>query len=105
MKVQPYLMFNGRCEEAINFYKTGAWRGGPCPHALQGKTGRRPTKSRPTGTTKSCTRASRSAKNRDHGVGWDCADKTAFAAVRLSIQVKNEAEAARAFNGLSKGGR
>src|SRR5690242_5501866 len=21
MKVQPYLMFNGRCEEAINFYK------------------------------------------------------------------------------------
>ena len=34
----------------------------------------------------------------------DCADKAAFGGVRLSIQVKNEAEAARAFGGLSKGG-
>jgi len=35
----------------------------------------------------------------------DCADKAGFGGVRLSIEVKSEAEAERAFNGLSKGGQ
>jgi len=34
----------------------------------------------------------------------DCADKAGFSGVTLSIQVNSEAEAARAFGALSKGG-
>lgn len=25
MQVQPYLFFDGRCEEAIEFYRASAW--------------------------------------------------------------------------------
>jgi PhnB protein len=103
MKVQPYLMFNGRCEEAINFYKTelGAevlalmrFKENPPP----------PDKVPPNWDNKvmhSCFKVGETEIMASDG---DCADKTAFGGVRLSIQVKNEAEAARAFNGLSKGG-
>ena len=103
MKVQPYLMFNGRCEEAINFYKAelGAevlalmrFKENPPP----------PDKVPPNWDNKvmhSCFKIGETEVMASDG---DCADKTAFGGVRLSIQVKNEAEAARAFNGLSKGG-
>ena len=28
LQVQPYLFFDGRCEEAIEFYKSGLGNGG-----------------------------------------------------------------------------
>jgi PhnB protein len=103
MKVQPYLMFNGRCEEAINFYKTelGAevlalmrFKENPPP----------PDKVPPNWDNKVMHSCFKIGETEIMASDGDCADKTAFGGVRLSIQVKNEAEAARAFNGLSKGG-
>ncbi len=103
MKVQPYLMFNGRCEEAINFYKTelGAevlalmrFKENPPP----------PDKVPPNWDNKVMHSCFKIGETEIMASDGDSADKTAFGGVRLSIQVKNEAEAARAFNGLSKGG-
>ena len=103
MKVQPYLMFNGRCEEAINFYKTelGAevlalmrFKENPPP----------PDKVPPNWDNKVMHSCFKIGETEIMASDGDCADKTTFGGVRLSIQVKNEAEAARAFNGLSKGG-
>ena len=103
MKVQPYLMFNGRCEEAINFYKAelGAevlalmrFKENPPP----------PDKVPPNWDNKVMHSCFKIGETEIMASDGDCADKTAFGGVRLSIQVKNEAEAARAFNGLSKGG-
>jgi PhnB protein len=56
MPVTPYLFFDGRCEEALEFYKkalgaeVGMMRFG-------GRSSRRPARSRPAATTRSCTRA------------------------------------------------
>ena len=103
MKVQPYLMFNGRCEEAVNFYKAelGAevlalmrFKENPPP----------PDKVPPNWDNKVMHSCFKIGETEIMASDGDCADKTAFGGVRLSIQVKNEAEAARAFNGLSKGG-
>jgi len=103
MKVQPYLMFNGRCEEAINFYKAelGAevlalmrFKENPPP----------PDKVPPNWDNKVMHSCFKIGETEIMASDGDCADKTAFGGVRLSIQVKNEAEAARAFGGLSKGG-
>ena len=41
MQVQPYLFFDGRCEEAIEFYKRARCRGDHA-HALQGEPRSRP---------------------------------------------------------------
>ena len=103
MKVQPYLMFNGRCEEAINFYK--AELGAEVLALMRFKENPPPPDRVPPNwdnkVMHSCFKIGETEIMASDG---DCADKTAFGGVRLSIQVKNEAEAARAFNGLSKGG-
>ena len=103
MKVQPYLMFNGRCEEAINFYK--AELGAEVLALMRFKENPPPADKVPPNwdnkVMHSCFKIGETEIMASDG---DCADKAAFGGVRLSIQVKNEAEAARAFGGLSKGG-
>ena len=39
MAIEPYLFFNGRCEEAIEFYKKALGRRGAHADALQRKPG------------------------------------------------------------------
>ena len=39
MQVQPYLQFDGRCEEAIEFYKSALGAKVETHHALQGRSG------------------------------------------------------------------
>ncbi len=36
MQVQPYLFFDGRCEEAVEFYRKTLGRRGDDAHAFQG---------------------------------------------------------------------
>ena len=38
MQIQPYLFFDGRCDEAIEFYRGARRRGGDA-HAIQRKPG------------------------------------------------------------------
>ncbi len=55
MAIEPYLFFNGRCEEAIEFYRK-LGRGSAHAHALQGQP-RSPTRRErwhPVRITKSC---------------------------------------------------
>lgn len=103
MKVQPYLMFNGRCEEAINFYKTEL--GAEVLALMRFKEHPPPPGMVPAGwddkIMHSCFKIGESEVMASDGT---CADKAAFSGVTLSIQVKSEAEAARAFGALSKGG-
>jgi PhnB protein len=104
VNVTPYLMFNGRCEEAINFYK--AELGAEVLALLRFKENPPPPDRVPANwdnkVMHSCFKIGDTQIMASDG---DCADKADFGAVRLSIEVKTEAEAERAFNGLSKGGQ
>ena len=103
MKVQPYLMFNGHCEEAINFYK--AELGAEVLALMRFKENPPPPDRVPPNCDNkvmhSCFKIGDSEVMASDG---DCADKAGFSGVTLSIQVNSEAEAARAFGALSKGG-
>ena len=104
MNVTPYLMFNGRCEEAINFYK--AELGAEVLALLRFKENPPPADRVPANwdnkVMHSCFKIGDTQIMASDG---DSAEKPGFNGVTLSIQVNSEAEAERAFNGLSKGGQ
>jgi len=104
VNVTPYLMFNGRCEEAINFYK--AELGAEVLALLRFKENPPPADRVPANwdnkVMHSCFKIGDTQIMASDG---DSAEKPGFNGVTLSIQVNSEAEAERAFNGLSKGGQ
>lgn len=65
MPVTPYLFFDGRCEEALNFYKKTLGAEVEMMMRLRrARSRRRPVRSRPAARTRSCTRPSASATRR-----------------------------------------
>ncbi len=106
MKVQPYLFFNGRCEEAIDFYKKtlGAevlmmmrFSESPDPH---------PPGMLPPGTENKIMHASlRIGESVVMASDGMCTGTTAFQDVSLSLEAPNEAEVDRLFNALAESGQ
>ncbi len=106
MKVQPYLFFNGRCEEAVEFYKKtlGAevlmlMRFSESPDAPP------PGMVPPDWENKimhSCLRVGETEIMASDG----CSTGTSsFQGVSLSLEVASEAEADRLFHALGEGGQ
>jgi PhnB protein len=104
MEVKPYLMFNGRCEEAISFYKSEL--SAEVLALMRFKENPPPAGMTPANwddkIMHSCFKIGRSEVMASDGM---CSDGAAFSGVTLSIQVENESEAGRTFNALSKGGK
>jgi PhnB protein len=106
MKVQPYLFFNGRCEEALDFYKKVL--GAEVLMLMRFKEN--PDKPGPECVSPAlddkvmhaCMRIGESAVMASDGM---CAGEAAFAGVSLSLEVASEAEADRLFNALAEGGQ
>jgi len=106
MKVEPYLFFDGRCEEAIQFYRSalGAevlalMRFKECPDP------RPPGMVQPGWEDKimhAALRIGESQMMASDGMG---AGQPEFKGVWLSISVANEAEADRLFTVLGEGGQ
>ena len=105
MQVQQYLFFDGRCEEAIEFYKStlGAKvemlmrfkdnpdpQPGMCPPGSEDKV------------MHACVRIGDTAVMASDGMA---AGKPEFKGFSLSVDAKNEAEADRIFDALGKGGQ
>ena len=106
MKVQPYLFFDGRCEEALEFYK-GAL-GAEMIMLMRFKESPDPV---PPGMIApgsedkimhSCIRIGETEVMASDG---RCTGKPAFQGVSLSLEVPSEAEADRLFNVLGEGGQ
>jgi PhnB protein len=102
MNVQPYLFFDGRCEEAIDFYKTalGAkvdammrWKECPDPNACKAGT-----------EDKIMHAAFKIGDTQVLGSDGRCEGKPSFQGFSLTINAKDEAEADRLFGALSEGG-
>jgi PhnB protein len=105
MQIQPYLFFEGRCDEAIEFYRSAVgaevsmlMRFKEAPPSDQGMMA--------PGTGDKVMHAA--VKIGDSTVLMSdgrCGGSTAFAGFSLSLSVDGEAEAAKAFHALSEGGK
>ena len=106
MKVEAYLFFNGRCEEAVEFYKQalGAevtmimrFKDSPEPH---------PPGMVPPGWEEKIMHASLRVGETIVMASDGCADgQPTFQGFSLSLAMANEAEANRAFTALADGGQ
>jgi PhnB protein len=108
--VQPYLFFNGRCEEALAFYKKalGAelqmlmhFRDNPDSQAAADKCPGGATIN-PNWVMHACLKIGESQVMVSDGMPQE---KTAFQGFSLSLTARNEAECDRFFNALAEGGQ
>jgi PhnB protein len=105
MLVQPYLNFDGRTEEAINFYTKAV--GAKLDMLMRYKDAPdMPRDAVPPGGENKVIHASFRVDD-SVVMASDCYCKgaPAFQGITLSVTVKDEAEADRVFNALSEGGK
>ena len=106
MDVNPYLMFNGRCEEAIEFYKSAlgaevqmVMRYGESPEPP-------PPGMLPPGSENKVMHASLLVGGNVVMMSdGHCSGNTAFKGFSLSLDCPNDATAHKAFNALAQGGQ
>ena len=104
MQVQPYLTFNGRCEEAIEFYRKTL--GAKVEVLMRFKDAPDPSLCAPGTSEKimhSCLRIGDSAVMASDGMSQD--NKSTFSGFALTLAAANDAEAARRFEALADGGK
>jgi PhnB protein len=106
MKVQPYLFFDGRCEEAIEFYKRAL--GAEVLMLMRFKENPElpPPGMVPPGSENKIMHASmRIGESEVMASDGRSMGNPAFQGVSLSLSVSSEAEADRLFNALGEGGQ
>ena len=107
MQVEPYLFFDGRCEEAIDFYRrtlgaevTMLMRWKDCPEQPKNKD------MIPPGSENKVMHARlRIGDAAVMASDGQCLGKPSFQGFALSISAASAAEAERVFNALADGGR
>lgn len=104
MHVEPYLFFDGRCEEAIEHYKKTL--GATVENLLRFKDGPEPDSGMvPPGSGDKIMHASfRIGDSRVNCSDGSCLGKPNFQGFSLVTEVKTDAEAERVFNALADGG-
>ena len=103
MQVQPYLFFDGRCEEALDFYKKAI--GAQVEMLMRLKESPDQAMCAPGGENKvmhTCFKVGETAIMASGGRNTGNPNFQGFA---LSIEAKDEAEADRLFNALAEGGQ
>jgi len=103
MQVQPYLMFDGRTEEALNFYKSKL--GAEVSAMMRFKEAPDQSMCAPGSGEKimhSCFKIGDTAVMASDG---ECGGKANFQGFSLALNAANPAEAERLFNALSDGGK
>jgi PhnB protein len=105
MQIQPYLFFDGRCEEAIEFYKRAIGAEVQMLMRFKESPDAPPPGMIPPGSEDKVMHAS--LKIGDSVVmasDGECGGKPSFQGFSLSLTVPNEAEADRLFAALADGG-
>ena len=105
MLVQPYLMFDGRCEEALEFYKKALGAEVTALHRF--KDSPDPGMCPPAAGSENKVMHSSFRVGETTLMASDgrCEGKPAFQGISLSISVPSEAEAERRFSALAEGGQ
>lgn len=103
MQVEPYLSFNGRCDEAIAFYKNAL--GAEVQMLMRFKDAPECSMITP-GTEEKVMHASlRVGKSNVMMSDGRCTGTTKFEGINLSLAVDTDEQAQRAFAALSDGGK
>ncbi len=103
MKIQPYLFFEGRCEEAAEFYKSKL--GAEVKMVVRFKDSPEPTMAAPGSENKIMHMQLRIGETTVLASDGRCGEAANFKGFALSLTVASEAEADRLFTGLCDGGQ
>jgi len=103
MLVQPYLNFDGRCEEALEFYKKAI--GAKVGMLMRFKDAPDESMITPGNANKVMHSQVQVGDSTVLMSDGRCTGKPNFHGVALTISAKTEAEADRIFNGLAEGGQ
>ncbi|HEV2265289.1 MAG TPA: VOC family protein [Stellaceae bacterium] len=105
MQLQPYLFFDGRCDEALAFYKKAV--GAEVTMLMRFKDNPEPTPGMtPPGAENKVMHAHvRIGDTEIMASDGQCQGKPNFQGFALSLNAKNEAEAKRLFDALADGGQ
>jgi PhnB protein len=106
MLVQPYLMFDGRCEEAIEFYRRAV--GAETTMLMRFKDSPEPAPPGmvpPGSENKVMHAAMKIGDSVVMATVGGCQQKAAFEGFSLTLTVPTEAEADKRFNALAEGGQ
>lgn len=106
MQVEPYLFFNGRCEEALDFYRSAL--GAEVTSLMRYKDSPEPMEPGmvPPGSEDKVMHANlRIGETQIMASDGDCAGQPDFRGFSLTITVADAAEADRMFAALADGGQ
>jgi PhnB protein len=106
MKVEPYLFFEGRCEEAMEFYKSAI--GAEVTFMMRYKESPEPPKpgmTPPNSENKIMHGNMRIGDSMVMASDGNCSGKPKFDGFSLSIVAGTDAEADKKFNALANGGQ
>src|SRR3981189_2649190 len=103
MQVQPYLFFDGRCEEAIEFYRSAL--GAEVEMLMRFKESPDPDMCPPGSDDKVLHSSFRIGDTSLLASDGRCLGNPNFEGFSLSLTVPDEAEAERLFAALAKGGQ
>ncbi len=106
MLIEPYLFFDGRCEEAIEFYRRALGAEVISMSRFKDSPEPPPPGTAPEGTGDKVMHASLRIGSTTVMVSdGSCAGKPSFTGFSLSISVSNVADAERRFAALAEGGQ
>lgn len=103
MKVQPYLSFEGRCDEAIEFYKKAV--GAKVEMLMRFKEAPDQSMMSPGSADKVMHAALRAGDATLLMSDGRCTGSANFHGIALALSVPTEADAERVFGALSEGGK
>jgi PhnB protein len=103
MKVQPYLFFDGRCEEALEFYRKTL--GAEVTAVMRNKDNPSPEYNPPNSDDKVLHAAFRVGETELFASDGMCANQPKFEGISLSLAVEDAAKAERLFATLAEGGQ
>ena len=105
MQIQPYLFFDGRCEEALDFYKAAAGAKVEMLMRYKENPDRGDGSMEPPGAADKVMHASfKIGDTLILASDGHCTGKPRFDGFSLAISVKGEAEADKTYAALAKGG-
>ena len=103
MQVQPYLFLDGRCEEALNFYKKAI--GAKVENLMRWKDNPDPSVNNAANKDKVMHAHVKIGDATVFASDGRCEGKPEFKGFALTISTKTAAEADKMFNALSDGGK
>jgi PhnB protein len=103
MQVQPYLFLDGRCEEAIEFYRKAL--GAEVLAMMRFKDNPQPAMNPPGSGEKVMHASMRIGDATVMASDGRCQGQPSFQGFALSLTVPNETEAERLFGALGEGGQ